>query len=552
VQVTGQSIIEVLFTNMREAPDQPACVLLSRAGGEVLLTRGELWHRSACFAGHLLETGIRPGEPYLIALPHRQEMLTAFLGAMMAGAVPAFMPFPTAKQNAELFWDNHRELFGLIAAERFLTYRANHRLADVVPPGSAVHYVEDIEDWFTGQPITPALPEAASIALLQHSSGTTGLKKGVMLSHAAILHQARSYAAAIGFSAEDVIASWLPLYHDMGLIACFMMPLLAGALVVMLDPFEWVSGPTLLLDGIAQYRATFSWMPNFAFEHLVRASPPERMWDLSSIKAFVNCSEPCKPESFLRFRERFDRCNLAPNALQVSYAMAENVFAVTQTSMQAPPRVLTVDADRLEADGTVLPGATGRLRALLSCGKPVAGTEIRILDSTGSEAAAGRIGEIAIRSFCLFTGYNKLPALTAEKLIDGWYRTGDLGFMENGELFVTGRQDDLMIVYGRNYYAHAVEQAASECPGVLPGRVVAFAVENAASGSRDAVLLVEGDGTLSERDIRRQVKTYIFDVTGLTLHAVDVHPRGTLVKSTAGKISRHQNMALYRQRHPAL
>jgi acyl-CoA synthetase (AMP-forming)/AMP-acid ligase II len=211
------------------------------------------------------------------------------------------------------------------------------------------------------------------------------------------------------------------------------------------------------------------------------------------------------------------------------------------------PRAMAVDTDALELEARVAPPGPGGSRVILSCGVPIAATDVAILNSAHEAVMAGRVGEIAIRSDCLFTGYNKRPELTAEKLVDGWYHTGDLGFIDGGELFVTGRQDDLMIIYGRNYYAHAVEQAASECPGVVPGRVVAFAVENAASGSRDAIVLVEDDGTEEERALRRSIKTRVFDQLGLTLHSVGVHPRGTLVKSTAGKISRYQNKARYLQ-----
>ncbi len=550
--MTPDTIVAVLAHNAEAAPDRPACIFRDREGRESTVSRGRLWQRSAAFAARLTADGVQPGETYLIAVRQNEQALCAFLGAMIAGAVPAFMPFPTVKQNADLFWSSHRELFALVGARHFLTYRANDRMQEVIPPGAILRHMEDVADWFEAPPGQPSMPLAAmpaphAVALLQHSSGTTGLKKGVMLSHAAILTQVRHYATAIGFGPDDVIASWLPLYHDMGLIACFMMPILVGAPVIMLDPFEWVGTPTVLLDCIGQHRATFCWMPNFAFQHLVRTAPPGRQWDLSSMKAFVNCSEPCKPEAFALFHERFAASGLRPDALQVSYAMAENVFAVTQTAPGAPPRIIDIDIETMETEARVAP-PVGAGRAMVSCGPPLAETEIMILDPGGQPAAAARIGQIAIRSACLFDGYNRLPELTREKLVDGWYHTGDLGFLEGGELFVTGRQDDLMIVYGRNYYAHAIEQVASLCPGVVPGRVVAFAVENVASGSRDAVLLVESDGSRTEAEMRRQIKTYVFDTTGLLLHAVRVHSRGTLVKSTAGKISRSYNKALHEQR----
>lgn len=549
LEAENNSVVQILSRQARADPHRVACVFRRGIGELESITRRDLWRRSAAFAARLRDAGATAGEPFIIALSHRPQMLYAFFGAMIAGMVPAFMPFPTAKQNPELFWESHRTLFALIGARQFLTYRSNSEMAEAVPEDGIVRYVEDIAEWFVGEDAPPpSAPDGAAIALLQHTSGTTGLKKGVMLSHTAILRQVATYATEIGFGGDDVVASWLPLYHDMGLIACLLMPLLVGARLILIDPFEWVAKPAVLLDIIAEERATFSWLPNFAFLHLVRAVPADRRWDLSSVKALINCSEPCKATTFETFHARFAGCGLRPNALQVCYAMAENVFAVTQTRMEGPPRILSVDPDALEIDNVIKPPSNGHGLAMLSCGKPIASTAVSIRRPDRTAAGSREVGEIAIRTGCLFAGYNKLPDATAEKMIDGWYHTGDLGFADDGELFVTGRKDDLMIVYGRNYYAHAVEHAASGCAGVVPGRAVAFTIDNDASGSRDAVLLVEGDGTYAEAELRRLVKTRVFDVLGLTLYSVRVYARGVLVKSTAGKISRHHNKHLYLER----
>ena len=367
-----------------------------------------------------------------------------------------------------------------------------------------------------------------------------------MLSHRAVLNQIDAYAAALGFAPQDIVATWLPLYHDMGLVSSFLLPLLTGAGVVALDPFEWVARPLSLLDAIAAYRATFAWLPNFAFRHIENAARRGKIFDLSSLRALIDCSEPCRAEPHDRFLAAFAARGLEPRQLSVCYAMAENVFAVTQTPPGAMPPRVCIDRDAFERrSAVVLADADAGGLSCLSCGRALAGCEVVIVGDDRRPLAEDRVGEVAISGDFLFAGYWRRPEATAERLADGWYYTGDLGFRHAGELNITGRKDDLIIVHGRNLYAHEIEGCLGGCPGLTPGRAVALGVENPRTGTCDLVVVAEIEPGHDAGGLQRSIKRLVLDRLGVSVTRVVVVDKGWLLKSTSGKISRRRNMAKY-------
>jgi acyl-CoA synthetase (AMP-forming)/AMP-acid ligase II len=329
----------------------------------------------------------------------------------------------------------------------------------------------------------------------------------------------------------------------MGFVACFMGSMLSGTHLVALDPFEWVMRPRLLLDAIERYRATFCWLPNFAFSHIANTAPEASRWDLSSIRAFINCSEPCKGKTFDRFAERFADSGVTPEKLQVCYAMAENVFGVTQTSLGLRVNEVVADANAFSL-GEVVPTRGDGIR-LISCGPPIAGVRAEIRDESGDPIPDGRIGEICVRGPFLFSGYYELPEKTAEKLRAGWYYTSDMGFILDGELFVTGRKDDMIIVAGRNYYAHEIEALVNALPEIVPGRNVAIGVEDPLTDATAVVVLAECVSGTDPEETGRVLRREVVEKLGLAIHAFVPLSAGRLVKTTSGKISRSKNRELY-------
>lgn len=501
------------------------------------------------YNAHFRSSGLPNGTVIAIILTHSVEIYASFLGSIMAGLVPTIMPFPTPKQDREKYWQSHAELFALSGIDTVFTYPEN--VKDI-----RQHLGEQVRHVFTAADIDmdAACDDIASgeLAVLQHSSGTTSLKKGVMLTHRAIFNQIESYAGTIGICAQSRIVSWLPLYHDMGFIACFLTPMVLGCPVSHLDAFTWSAKPTILLDEIVAFRGEYVWLPNFAYNHIANSMRASKAWDLSSVRAIINCSEPCKAETFAVFRAKPQLRNLAPSALQVCYAMAENVFAVSQTPQGTQPRQVTITADSFREGAMVEIAAQGSAGInVLSCGQIVPGTQVAIILPDGTLTSNERLlGEIAISGNSLYSGYYHRPEITAQRLVDGWHHTGDIGFLIDGELYVTGRVDDLLIIRGKNIYAHEVEEAVNALGVTIPGRAVAFSIFSQDKGEASLVVLAEGEDVSLQTETRKVVRKAVEETFGVSLADFRVLPPRTLRKTTSGKLSRKDNSELYLELQP--
>ena len=482
-------------------------------------------------------------------LPHGWEQQASFLGAMTMGAVPSFMAPPSEKQARHIYLES---LAGLVARIRPRLILVEAWLVDAMRAACSgvdpmIVIPADIYSGTTGDPSRfGGGPDA--VALLQHSSGTTGLKKGVALTHRAILQQIAAYAEHLRLDpSRHRVATWLPLYHDMGLIACFLMPITTGIPFTGLDPFEWVARPWTLLEIVDRDRCTHVWMPNFAFHHLSRTRGARR-FSLGHVEAFINCSEPCRPETHALFTQTFADCGVTPAQLQVCYAMAETVFAVTQGDPGIAPRVLDSAAIRF---GPATPDTVEPV-AVLSAGRTIRGVRIAILSEDGAALADGAIGEIAVSAPFLFAGYYRDPDRTAETLRDGWYHTRDLGMLRDGELYVLGRNDDLLIARGRNFLAHEIEYATHGIDGLRPGRSVVFGYNDPGLGTQAIALVFEtaGEDAAANAALARAVKERVWQACDLVLNRVQPVRPGWLIKTSSGKISRAANRAQFLQQFP--
>ena len=534
------TLVDLCREHALQQPEKPF-VTFWRATGTTDFSYGELWARAGAFAYALQQRGVTAGDLVVVSHELSADLYAAFVGAMAVGAVPAIMPYPNAKQRDEVYWSSHRALYAQISPSVFILSDKVARLyAEHMPHAVGITLRASAVD-ATGDVHTGRASSPGQVAFLQHSSGTTALKKGVMLTHEAVVRHCRRYAQAIGCGSESTIASWLPLYHDMGLIACFMMPLVLGASVLSIDPFEWVARPRLMLDAISRGRAQFAWIPNFGLAHLINAVPDPSGFDLTSVKALINCSEPCKPATHQRFVGHFSSANLRPEALQACYAMAENVFAVTQTPVGRAAATLEVDRDSFDLGLIRSARRNAPAVQLVSCGVPLDATEVRIVNEDRSPSQPGCIGEIAVRSDTLFSGYNRRTDLTQKVLDGGWYYTNDLGFMYEGDLYVTGRRDDLILAYGRNYFAHELEAVVNTVEGVRPGRATAFGIDSDTLGTREVVVLFEAEDAANALELVKAVRRRLEAEAGLQPRHVEAVTTGSLIKTTSGKISRSEN-----------
>ena len=489
-------------------------------------------------AGGLVERRVRRGDVCAIILQHNPCLYPLYLAVCSIGAIPAILAYPNPRLHPDKFRQgiegmSQRSGLDWIFTERALQSKIEPVVASDKSTINGLHYplewgrsnLSDADKTWIERTRRSILPGDAF--LLQHSSGTTGLQKPVLLSNRAVLEHVGRYSAAIDLSRDDKIVSWLPLYHDMGLIAAFHLPLAFGIPTVQIDPFEWVLVPSLLLEAISKERGSVTWLPNFAYNMMADKIPDEELVgiDLSSLRMAINCSEPVRSESHDRFLRRFRHSGLRSSAISSCYAMAETTFAVTQTSTGMEPRTLSVDRAELSR-GRLKRAANGdAARICVSSGKPIDGCDVRVVDESRNELPEGNIGEIAIASMSLFDGYRNYPEKTAEVLQDGWYYTGDYGF-----------------VAGNNVYPEDVEDAVSKVAGIIPGRVVAFAEENVSLGSEQVAVIAEG--SVGDDTARRTLRMDVIKAgmaIDVTIASVYLVPPRWLIKSSAGKPSRKAN-----------
>ncbi|MEO1234399.1 MAG: AMP-binding protein, partial [Myxococcota bacterium] len=343
----------------------------------------------------------------LIVLPLGLDLLAAHLGTFLAGGVPALHAHPSAKISPEKYLEHLRHVATVMAPDVVLT---NARFAPAVREAVAGEVIDvaTLEVVATGAPPWERR-RSEDLALVQHSSGSTGLQKGVALTHGMVLRQCDAYAKALRLGEADRVASWIPLYHDMGLFTSWLLPLTQGLPVSALDPFAWVSQPRCFLELITEDAGTLAWMPNFAYNLLagrVRDRDLEGL-DLSSMRGFSNCSEPVQAGSHEVFLARFGAVGVRPEALWTCYAMAENAFAATAAGVPGvPSRVVEVDPEAF-ARGEARP-APGGLR-LVSCGVPIQGCELEVRSDARAEVEDGAVGEIALRSSYTLKEYYRNP-----------------------------------------------------------------------------------------------------------------------------------------------
>jgi acyl-CoA synthetase (AMP-forming)/AMP-acid ligase II len=525
----------------RSADARPALRL--RLGAERYhrdVTYGELRMLAQSAGAELLEAGCRAGDRVAVLLPHSERLIATFFGALYIGAVPAIVAWPTTKMDPDKYARNLAAVLHSLHADLLVTEASRHLHRDA----SGATRVLEVSAAERPRPGTCAAePRSQGMAFIQFSGGTTGSQKSVPIGYATLSRQLASYASALRLREGDRVISWLPLYHDMGLIASLLLPFVFRLPVSVFSPMEWVMDPRPFLRSVGKDRATLCWLPNFAFSFMAtrfRFEPGSL--DLSPLRAVTNCSERVRAESMDAFRDAFHPHGLPSSAPRTCYAMAEATFAVTQSTDVDPPLRVQVDAAALGRSRIERVPTEGR--PLLSCGRPIQGVDVRITDSAGNDCAEGSIGEIRLRGPFVLERY--LDADRPAAFEDGWYRTGDLGAWLDGHLFVTGRIKDLIIVGGVNVYPEDIEAAVSQISGIHAGRVAAVSLEDDAMGTERLVVVaeVEHDEDLARRDaLEAEVRRTVLAVTGLAPFRVFVLPKQWVVKSTAGKVSRTETKA---------
>ena len=535
-----------------QSPERVAVYLQFAGRDDVPLTYDQLLCGASSYAHTLAREGIGPGEVVVLILQHGEDLVYSFWGAMLHGAIPSIMPFLTEKLSPERYRADLAALIGVTKPTAIITYpefEADVRSA--LKDGDSIRAIiltDQVEsqtelDFDSLQGFNRSVED---IVLLQHSSGTTGLQKGVALSHQAVFNQLDAYGSALALNENDVIVSWLPLYHDMGLIAGFLLPILTGIPLVLSSPFDWVRAPYRLMQSVSKYRGTLSWLPNFAYNFCAQKIRDRHIEgvDLSSWRAIINCSEPVRWEAHKAFYDFFQKYGLKWEVLHTSYAMAENVFAVTQSRLGSVPAVVEVDREAFMTERVAKDPFDGRpSMKMMSSGHALENVKLRVLDENGNEVAERVIGEIAIHSHCMLTGYYNRPDVTEKAFRDGWYLTGDYGFLCDGELFVSGRKKDMIIVGGKNVYPQDLETLTYEVPGVHAGRSVAFGMFDESQGTEEVVIIaeVDSDEPQEQQKVADALRAHVTKNSAIALRHVKVVGPKWIVKTSSGKTARSAN-----------
>ena len=524
--------------------------LLDRAERASWYPWSEIWQRVVATCGRLQRAGVEPGDRVALVFPTSVEFIDAFFGTLLAGAVPVPLYPPVRLHRLDEYTERTARMLRAVSARLVL---ADTRLRPILGPAVAgadpplgCRTLRDLKPG-PGEPVPQASDD---LALVQFSSGTTVDPKPVALSHHAVVAQAVALNShwPDKDGGVDSGVSWLPLYHDMGLIGCIITALELPGTMTLIPPELFLARPAVWLRAISSYGATISVAPNFAFGLCVDKVTDDQLdsVDLSTWRIALCGAEPVVPQVLRRFIERFEPWGLRPEAVTPVYGLSEATLAVTFSDLDKPFISVHFDRDLLSTDGRAVPAADGF--ELVSVGRPLDGVELRVMDGEGAELPPGRVGDVWARGPSIMDGYLGRPRATAKVLHDGWLDTGDLGFLHEHELFLTGRKKDVLILRGRNHSPTEVEAAVDEVEGVRLGCSVAVTWLPDGADGEVLLLLVETNRGAERSDdaglidaCRKAVRV----AAGLEVDVVEVLEPGTLPRTSSGKLRRGASLELY-------
>jgi 1-acyl-sn-glycerol-3-phosphate acyltransferase len=548
------SIPEALWRRAVTEPDR-AHVYMHQAEGQVEeVSYGALWTTAAAVAGGLLERGVAPGEPVALMFPTGTDFLRSFLGIQIARAIPVPLYPPVRLDRLEEYLLRQAGILNNAGVRWLVTVReavpiahllrkAVPSLDGVVTPGQLARGVS---------PARAAPGGSGDPALIQYTSGSTGHPRGVLLTHANLLANIRAIAAGLALTPNDVGASWLPLYHDMGLIGSWLFCLYHGIPLALMSPLAFLARPERWLWAIHQRRATLSAAPNFAYELCVRRISDDAIegLDLSSWRCALNGAEPVSPDTLDRFTRRFEPYGFRREALMPVYGLAECAVALCFPPVGRGPVVDRVARAPIQLLGRADPAAPHDPSAIrfLSVGTALPEHEVRIVTDRGDPAPERVVGRLLFRGPSAMSGYFRSPEATAVVTrADGWIDSGDLAYHAGGEVYIAGREKDIIIVGGRNYIPQEIEDVAGEVPGIRKGCVAAFGVPLPALGTEALIVVAETHATSAEDTSRLEGETVarIAAHVGIPPDRVVLVPPGSVPKTSSGKLRRGATRDLY-------
>ena len=560
VPAEAETLIDALAWHAGTHPDRTHVRLVDGSDSETVLTFGALLDGARRVASGLLRARLTPGRAVAIMLPTGFDYLRCFLGVQLAGGVPVPIYPPARLAQLEDHLRRHERILDNADAEWLVTFdearRVSRLLAARSDGGCRVATVGELAQ-IGGSGREPELlpPGPDDIAFLQYTSGSTGQPKGVVLTHRNVLASLGSMAEALSATPRDVFVSWLPLYHDLGLIAAWLGSLVYGFPLVLMSPLAFLARPARWLQAIHRHRGTLSGGPNFAFDLCTRRIADDEIGDLdlSSWRMAFNGAEPVLIDTLTAFGERFAAFGLDPRALAPVYGLAEATLGVAFTPVGRGPLVERVARNALERERRAEPADPDDATALrcISSGVPIPGFEVRTVDDGGRETPERVEGRLQFQGPSTTSGYFRDRAATAALFDGDWLESGDLAYVAGGEVFITGRVKDVVIRAGRNLYPYDFEQAAGDIEGVRRGCVALFSAHapqgTSAAGTERLVVVAETRESAPER--RAEIRAALEDLSGERLgqpmDEVVLAPPHTVLKTSSGKIRRRAMAELY-------
>ncbi len=551
----AQTLLDVLEWHVTRQPDRTHILLLDEQLQEHSLRYRDLLDTAQAIANGLVTQGLQPRQTVALMLPTGRDYLACFFGVLIAGGIPVPIYPPARMAQIEDHLKRHARILSNADAALIITVEQAKPVALVlqstVPSLKAIVTPSDL----FGAPGVLTLPryrlQGSDIAFLQYTSGSTGDPKGVVLTHANLLANIRALGHVSQASANDVFVSWLPLYHDMGLIGTWFGSLYHGIPLVLMSPLTFLARPALWLQTITRHHGTISAAPNFAYELCVRHVSDAALagLDLSSWRLALNGAEPVSPATLEAFATRFVRCGLHRQALTPVYGLAESSVGLAFPPPGRGPRIDIIQRDPFSRDRLAIPTSSAEpdTLAIPSCGRALPKHEIRIVDDAGVELPERCVGRLEFRGPSATSGYYRNPEATSRLFHNGWLDAGDHAYMAEGEVFVTGRVKDVIKRGGRNLYPYDLEKAIGNVQGIRKGCVAVFGSADLTTGSERLIIMAE----TRERDeavraqLRHTLNQTAIDVIGMPADDIVLVPPHSVLKTSSGKIRRLASREAY-------
>jgi len=511
-------------------------------------TWAEIEQQAQRIAAGLQDLGGKPGERLAIVCQGLRPLVTTFFGAVLAGLHPSILPTPISRRRLKGYL-GHIGSIVQVAQPRFVV--VDEEVEEVGEPllieagleGKA-RVVRQDHLLASNARFAPHSPDPDDIGVIQFTSGSTSSPRGVVLPHRCIAANVRAIVEHLEVEPHDVGGGWLPMYHDMGLIGNLLGATARSIDLVLTTPFNFLRRPRRWLDVMERHNVSITAGPNVSYRHLLERGELLGR-DLSAWRVAIIGAEPIDPELLDAFTEAFGKVGFPRSGFMPAYGLAEVGLMVTGVRATAEYETVEVDRAALEAERVARPVGGGKGATIVSCGVPVRETELRIVDDDDELLPDGHIGEIGIRGSSVMRGYFNNPEATAETLRDGWLMTGDLGFLQDGRLFVTGRKKELIIVSGRNYYPQDIERAVHSLEVVRPGSVVAFGTRN---GREEGIVVVAAPRNPQDVEgVSDAVRGVVADHLNLPVLDVVLMESGRIPRTTSGKLCRGRCRDLYEE-----